>query len=183
MIAFQWHLPGLLDVMKTVLPRRYLGKHADAQIQYARERLERRLALGTSRPDFAEAMATAKSDDGKTLTIEEMAANGRLLVVAGSETTATALSGAVYFLASHPGVQKKLAKEVRSSFTSVEDMNFLSVSKLGYLLAVLDEAMRMFPPVPSQLTRVCQSGGDRICDYHVPGGVSSFPSPAREAAY
>ncbi len=181
LIAFQWHLPGLLDVMKTILPRRYLGKHADAQIQYARERLERRLAVKTSRPDFAEAMAKAKSDDGKTLTTEEMASNGRLLVVAGSETTATALSGAVYFLASHPGVQKRLAKEVRSSFTSVEDMNFLSVSKLGYLLAVLDEAMRMFPPVPNQLTRVCQSEGDMICGYHVPGGVSSSPSSVGEA--
>ncbi len=172
-VAFQWYFPGLLTVIKLLLPGDYIGKHADAQMRYARELLETRLALGTSRPDFVEAMATAKSDDGRMLTKEDMVANARLLVVAGSETTATALSGVAYFLARHPRVQEKLAKEVRSTFASEGEINLLSVNKLGYMLAVLDESMRMFPPVPNQLTRICEGEGDRICGFYVPGCVSA----------
>lgn len=169
--AFQWHFPGVLDIIKKILPKRYIGAHIDAQKEYAAAKIKRRLQLEKSRPDFVEAMATSRSDDGQMLTREEMASNARLLVLAGSETTATALSGAAYFLATHPKAQMTLVKEVRSTFASEGDIDMLSVNKLRYMLAVLDEAMRMFPPVPSQLPRVCHPEGDVICGQRIPAGV------------
>jgi cytochrome P450 len=93
------------------------------------------------------------------------------LVLAGSETTATALTGAAYFLATHPDVQRKLAEEVRSSFKAEGDIDYFSVNQLKYMLAVLDESMRMYPPVPSNLPRVCMPGGDVILGYRVPEGT------------
>lgn len=169
--VLQWYFPRLLDIMKKVLPRRYIGARIDAQKAYAEAKIKRRLELEKSRPDFVEAMATARTDDGQTLTTEEMASNARLLVLAGSETTATALCGAVYFLASHPEAQITLAKEVRLTFAAEGDIDIFSVNQLRYMLAVLDEAMRMFPPVPSQLPRVCQPEGDVICGHRIPAGV------------
>jgi cytochrome P450 len=172
MAAVQWYFPRLLEIMKKIAPGRYIGVHMQAQKEYADKRIAKRLELKTGRPDFVEAMATAKPDDGRMLTRDEMASNGRVLVLGGSETTATALAAATYFLAKHPDVQRKLADEVRSIFTLESEIDMFYAHKLQYMLAVLDESMRLFPPVPSQLPRVCQAGGDIICGYQVPEGVS-----------
>ncbi|KAL2168974.1 hypothetical protein VTG60DRAFT_6616 [Thermothelomyces hinnuleus] len=173
MLALQWAIPPLFTMLRHINPHgHHVGAAFERQHQYARDKITKRLALETSRPDFVEAMATAKSDDGSLLAMDEIVSNARLLVTAGSETTATALSGAAYFLARHPEVQARLAEEVRNSFTSEDEIDLFSVNKLKYMLAVLDEAMRMFPPVPSQLPRKCHPGGDVICGYRVPGGTS-----------
>ena len=173
LVAVQWYFPGLLGLIKRVTPGGYIGAQIDVQAEYARKRITSRLALDTDRADFVQAMTTAKTDDGTILTMEEMASNARMLVLAGSETTATALSGTAFFLATHPKVQKRLAEEVRSSFATEEEIDLLSVNKanLRYMLAVLDESMRLFPPVPNALPRSCQEGGDVICGYQVPEGV------------
>ncbi|KAH6640147.1 cytochrome P450 [Chaetomium tenue] len=173
MVAVQWYFPGLLGFIKRLAPGRYIGVQIDVQAEYARKRITERLALDTDRADFVQAMTTAKSEDGTILTMEEVTSNARMLVLAGSETTATALSGAAFFLATHPEVQKRLAEEVRSSFTTEEEIDLLSVNQanLRYMLAVLDESMRLFPPVPNALPRACQPGGDVICGYQVPEGT------------
>lgn len=98
--------------------------------------------------------------------------NAALLIIAGSETTATALSGATYLLGTNPDVLAKLTAEVRSSFSSEGDITLLSVQNLKYMLAVLDESIRLFPPVPSSLPRVAHQGGDVFCDTYLPANVS-----------
>lgn len=109
---------------------------------------------------------------------EEIYDNANLLIRAGSETTATALSAATYLLAMNPEVLARLVTEVRGSFSSETEIDFVSVQKLDYMLAVLDETLRLHPPSPNaNLRRVCD-GGDVICDQFVPHGVSSPPSNA-----
>jgi cytochrome P450 len=173
-LTVQWYLPGGSQTLKRLSPWKYVGAPMEQQHDLAHQKIQKRLraAAGASRPDFVEAMAKAKSDDGRMMNDAEMASNGRLLVLAGSETTATALSGVAYYLATHPDVQRKLAAEVRSGFAEEQEIDLFSANRLTYMLAVLDEAMRMFPPVPSMLPRVCQAGGAMICGYQVPGGVS-----------
>lgn len=100
--------------------------------------------------------------------------NANLLIGAGSETTATALSAATYLLAMNPEVLGRLGAEVRGSFSSESQIDFVSVQKLDYMLAVLDETLRLHPPSPvANLRRVCD-GGDVICDRYVPHGVGSL---------
>lgn len=82
------------------------------------------------------------------MTLDEIRINASLLVVAGSETTATALSGVTYLLGTHPEVLAKLTKEVRETFSSESEIDLISVQHLKYMLAVLDEGLRLFPPVP-----------------------------------
>lgn len=95
-----------------------------------------------------------------------------LLIIAGSETTASVLSGVTFFLTTHPDAMAKLAEEVRTSFASEQEIDVLSVQKLRYMLAVLDESMRVYPVVPIGLTRVVKPGGDYVCEKFVPEGVS-----------
>jgi cytochrome P450 len=173
-LAMQWHVPQLLKVIRTLSPGRYIGAGSDTQVDFATQKVTKRLELGASRPDFLEAMMTAEGEDGAMLTRDEMVANSRILVLAGSETTSSALAGTAYFLAKYPKVQRRLAEEVRSGYGSEEEIDLFSVNKLKYMLAVLDESMRMFPPVPSQLPRVCHQGGDVICGVNVPENVSDL---------
>jgi cytochrome P450 len=174
--AQQWYFGGL-----AALVRRQFRSPLKVQVDLARERVQRRLGLEANRPDFLEALITAEDDDGRKLEFQEVVSNARLLAIAGSETTATALTGAAYFLAAHPDVQKKLADEVRTTFASEDEIDLFSVSRLSYLLAVLDESMRLFPPVPAHLPRVCQLGGSVVCGYHLPEGVSDSMDPAQSS--
>ena len=106
--------------------------------------------------------------------MERLAANASLLIIAGSETTATLLSGATYLLLKHPEALKKLTEEVRSTFKSEEEIILSSVSSLEYMLACLNEAMRVYPPVPIGMPRVVPKGGAKVVDTFVPEGVSFF---------
>jgi cytochrome P450 len=106
------------------------------------------------------------------LTELELRDNATVLTTAGSETTATTLTAATYFLGTHPDVLTKLEAEVRSAFKSDQEININSVQSLPYMLAVLKEAMRVHPPVPISLSRVTPPGGSHIAGTHVAGGVS-----------
>lgn len=106
------------------------------------------------------------------MTLDQIRANASTLIIAGSETTATALSGTTYLLCQNPDALAKLVEEVRSSFSSEDEITLLSVQKLKYMLAVLDESLRLFPPVPGTSPRVAHKGGDVICDVFLPENVS-----------
>lgn len=104
--------------------------------------------------------------------MDALAANASLLIVAGSETTATLLAGATYMLLRDPEAMKKLTEEVRSTFKSEEEITLSSVGNLEYMLACLNEAMRLYPPVPIGMPRVVPKGGAKVAGTFVPEGVS-----------
>lgn len=93
--------------------------------------------------------------------------------MAGYDTTATALAGATYLLASHADVMANLVQEVRSTFKTEAEISILGAQNMPYMTAVIDEAMRMYPPAASGAPRQVPSGGDTIFGKYVPGGVSS----------
>ena len=72
----------------------------------------------------------------------------QVLIVAGSETTATVLAGTTYLLLANPTALATLVAEVRTAVSSASEINFLSARKLPYLMACLEEGMRCFPPIP-----------------------------------
>jgi len=108
----------------------------------------------------------------QALSFESLSGNAFILVLAGSETTSTTLSGATYLLTSHPDTLAKLTNEVRSAFTSADEINITSAGQLPYLRGVLNESLRMFPPVASGLVREVPPGGAQIAGQYVPGGVN-----------
>lgn len=67
---------------------------------------------------------------------------------------------------------KKLNEEVRSTFANSSEITINSVSRLPYMLAVLNEALRLYPPVTSGLIREVPENGCRIASEHIPKGVS-----------
>jgi cytochrome P450 len=106
--------------------------------------------------------------------VEKLVANAEILIIGGSETTASLLSGVTYLLLTNPEAYENLKGEVRSTFQSQDDINLISVNKLSYMLACLDEGMRMYPPIANGLPRVCPTGGSTVLGEYIPENVSVF---------
>lgn len=104
--------------------------------------------------------------------IQELYANSTLLVLAGSESTASGLAGITFQLLKHPEAVKKAAGEIRSAFTIEAEIEPERVKRLPYLAAIVSEGLRMYPPFPEGLARVTPRQGAMICGQWVPGGVS-----------
>lgn len=86
---------------------------------------------------------------------------------------ATALSGVTYYLlTSDPAYLKNLTAEIRSTHSTYDDITLESVARLKYLHAVLQEGLRMYPPVPVALPRRVPQGGAVLCGEFVPEGTS-----------
>lgn len=77
-----------------------------------------------------------------------------------------------YFLATHPRVHKKLQEEVDALYDSVDNqVDEAALGKLPYLQACIDEALRLYPPVPSGLQRQTPPQGLQIGDKWIPGNT------------
>ncbi|KAE8379705.1 cytochrome P450 [Aspergillus bertholletiae] len=145
-------VPLLKQALTTVLHRPIYNARESLK-SYTRQKMSRRMAMAGDRPDLIEALV--KNKDKLSLGIHELTANAEILVFAGSETTATLLSGATYLILKNPEAHRRLVKEVRSAFNNQEEINLTSVAKLPFMLACLDEALRMYPPNAVGLPRVC----------------------------
>ena len=67
---------------------------------------------------------------------------------------------------------QKLSEEIRSCFTGDNDITMQSVAKLPYLSAVIEESLRLYPPVAAGLRRIVPKGGAIIDGHFVPENAS-----------
>ena len=78
------------------------------------------------------------------LSNDELTAQGILFFIAGYDTTSAALSHALYFLAQNINCQQRLAEELKSL---AEEFTYENLNQLKYLNAVINETLRMAPPL------------------------------------
>ncbi|GME65741.1 Cytochrome p450 protein [Neofusicoccum parvum] len=112
--------------------------------------------------------------DGGQLDESRMHSNSVFFMLAGTETTATSLSGLTYYLLRSPDKMRKLVDEIRGAFTDLQDMNLVNLQQLPYLHACIEEALRMYPPAPIGTPRKVAEGGAAICGQWVPGGTRVY---------
>ena len=118
--------------------------------------------LTTSWDDMLHYLFQAKDPDtGKiAYTADELFSESELLIVAGSDTTTTAISAAFFYLTHNPHAQATLKHELLTTFTSVDEIRSgPNLSSCKYLRACLDESMRMSPLVAGDLNREVLPGG------------------------
>lgn len=69
-------------------------------------------------------------------------------LLAGHETTATAMAWALYVLCKHPDIQTKLRKEIQSKLPSLDDdITAADIDNCSYLQAFCNEVLRVWAPV------------------------------------
>jgi cytochrome P450 len=169
-------IPALrLLLLALVIPMRMSGRNKLLR-SYCGEKIDQRIKMGTlDRPDFLGKVLAQneKKDEHSNISKAEINATFNILMIAGSETTATVLAGCIFLLQKNPPVLDKLKAEVRGAFENENAITVTSVNKLPYLLAVLEESLRLYPPVPVSLPRITPPAGATVCGHFIPGGVSS----------
>lgn len=65
----------------------------------------------------------------------------------------------------------KLQEEVDEYFKTNAEVDSISLSKLKYLEAVIDEALRLHPAVPSGLQRLTPATGLMVGETFIPGNT------------
>src|SRR5690242_21695433 len=104
--------------------------------------------------------------------MNELWGESNLLIIAGSDTTSTAMSGTLFYLAHNPKVLEKLCMEIRETLSEVEEIvTSPKMSSCASLNARIDETMLMTPPIAYALPRQVLPGGLEIDAKHIPAGV------------
>ena len=113
------------------------------------------------------------SNTGERFTRKQLNVESSLLIAAGADTTSLTLAAIFFYLLRSPRVMRKLIKEIQSIYDS-DDVGGISPSVLlglPYLRAVVDETLRLAPPVPSHLPREVLRGGITIDGHFLPQGT------------
>jgi cytochrome P450 len=161
--------PIFNGILKVWIPSG-LKKKRDEHFKFSIDRVNKRLENKSERPDIW-GLVLRQIELGRGLSLDEMHSNAGLFMGAGTETTATELSGLLYYLLSNPEKMTILVEEIRTAFPTEEDMSMEGIARLEYLHACLEESLRLYPPVPIGLPRVVPAKGTKICDDFIPGGV------------
>ncbi|HZH16568.1 MAG TPA: cytochrome P450 [Archangium sp.] len=135
------------------LRRPLLGLSAWARFQRTRahtsalfeEELRARRASPEPREDILSLLLSARYEDGSALTDDELLTQMMNLIVAGHETTASALAWSFHHIHREPEVKARLVEEFRGL---PEPLDPEAVTRLPYLEAVCSEALRLEPVAP-----------------------------------
>lgn len=134
--------PTLKPLVSLLVPKKVARSHKE-HWALAEQTAKRRLDSGNvTREDFM-SYILRHNDDGKGMTRGEIIENANILIIAGSETTATQLSGTTFQLLTNRAKYDKLVSEIRSSFDTEDDITLLRVNNLEYMHAVFEEGFRM----------------------------------------
>ncbi|MEL7187725.1 MAG: cytochrome P450 [Pseudomonadota bacterium] len=136
---------------------------------------ERRARPDEDEFDFLAMYLTATDKDGNPFTDDELLDELFTLIVAGFETSANTLNWAWYLLAHHPEVEAKLIEEAQRCIPSVSALSAEATVDMTYTQQVLEETLRLYPPVWLFTRR--STVEDELEDYDVPVGTDIYLSP------
>lgn len=131
----------------------------------------------------------SKSMDGKSdmlasflrhgLSKDELFTESMLQIIAGSDTTATAIRSTMLYLLTYPRVYRKLQDEVDRAVGSGAAPGIASnalLRDLPYLQSVVREGLRLHPPIADMVPKKVPEGGDMVAvegkNYFLPGGTN-----------
>ena len=164
------HFPPMSTIVKMCLPQ-FVHEEAQKSFTFTRQRVDKRIASKSDRPDFMKHILENNYPGG--MSREDVDATTTLLVLAGSETSATTLTSATYFSLKNPRVFQRLVREIREAFKSQADITIAAVSNLSYIHAVIQEALRIHPTGPISVPRQVDRPDVEVCGMAVPQGVGT----------
>ncbi|CDW57542.1 protein CYP 25A3 [Trichuris trichiura] len=114
---------------------------------------------------------------GIHLSDDSIIANAMVFLLAGYETSSTAMGFASWLLAKHRNVQSKLQEEIDKTFSNnADEKEFEIIERMPFLDAVFRETLRLFPPLVLLVVRTCVKACTIRNVKFVPGVQVLFPT-------
>jgi cytochrome P450 len=174
-----------LDMCKKIIAERRAGKNVTEGNE--RDLLQRMIDATLTEEEVNNGRSNGPTDEDSILksnkpkhklTDQEVAANGIVMFVAGSDTTSALLGFLFHVLVNRPDIQDEMRKEVIEVYEKNEknrDHDFFS--ELKYMDSVIYETLRYFPPLHSFGTRMSATDF-KYKDITIPAGVGiEFATP------
>ncbi|TVY48702.1 Cytochrome P450 monooxygenase [Lachnellula occidentalis] len=161
-----WILPLLMDIG--------LSGGIKAFQKYGRERVAiRKENIPETRDLFSWLIdAEKESSDPSHTDPRWLWGDSALIVVAGSDTTTATLTHIFYHIARSQKVSSALRKELDAIYQPDSESAFRDLQEAPYLNGVINEALRLYPPVPSGVLRQTPPEGITIGSTYIPGNVT-----------
>ncbi|KAJ0834450.1 putative cytochrome P450 [Helianthus annuus] len=124
------------------------------------------------REDFVGMLLKVQKDDKIGVTLDRQVIKALLMdaYVAGTDTSSTLLEWAFAELLKHPSILKKVQDEVRTVLKGKQVINQDDITNMKYLKAVMKEALRLHPPLPTLVPRVARQDA-KVMGYDVAKGT------------
>ncbi|XP_052023981.1 cytochrome P450 3A9-like [Apodemus sylvaticus] len=155
-ILFPFLTPVFEALEITVFPKDVMRFFRTSVEQMKKNRMQEKVK---QRLDFLQLMINSQSsgdrESDQGLSDLEIVAQSIFFIFAGYETTSSALSFALYLLATHPDVQKKLQDEIDAALPNKTPVTYDVLAEMEYLDMVVNETLRLYP-VGGRLERVCK---------------------------
>lgn len=167
-------LPGLVfgRLDKKLFPA--CIKARNAFLYFIGKLLHERLKITSpQRKDVFSLLVNVNKKAGKeAMGQDQLGADSTTLVIAGSDTTSTAMSAVFFYLAHNRSAYNNAVKEVRSTFDSKDEIKISpKLNSCVYLRACIEEAMRITPPIGGSLFREAGPGGVSVDGHYFPAGT------------
>uniref|UniRef100_A0A6B2E8P4 Putative cytochrome p450 6g1-like protein n=1 Tax=Phlebotomus kandelakii TaxID=1109342 RepID=A0A6B2E8P4_9DIPT len=144
-------LPELATILRFALFSKETNQFMRSTIHYV---MEERIKSGTKRNDLIDTLIMMKETDGDLFKGDTLVAQAAIFLIAGYETSSSAIAFTLFELARHPEVQEKLRKEVRAYAEKYGSLQYETINEMEYLHMVMKESLRLYPSLPF-LDRVC----------------------------
>ena len=137
--------------------------------------MRRRASEADEHVDFLAMLMSARDKEtGDAMSERELIDEVMTLVVAGHETTASALNWTWYLLALHPQVESRLHAEIDAAPVAAAS-SLARMEALPYTQQVVNEALRLYPP--GWLLSRRALGADVLAGFEIPAGADVLLSP------
>ncbi|KAJ5635543.1 cytochrome P450 [Penicillium longicatenatum] len=125
------------------------------------------------RPNFFDKIMGEKGHEA-AITEDELVSNAKLYLVAGTDTLALPLTYLFYALLESPRVRARLLQDIKLAELPQQPTND-QLRAVTYLDCVIDESLRLYPPIVGPLPRVVPEGGRMLGNCFVPQGITANP--------
>ncbi|EPS38668.1 hypothetical protein H072_7603 [Dactylellina haptotyla CBS 200.50] len=113
----------------------------------------------------------------KAATKDELEDEAFLVIAAGMDTSAHALTVAVYYLVKYPDIQAKLLEDLKTVLPNPRsEVKEETLEQLPFLQAVIKETFRFSHGVVNPMARDVPAGGANILGYHLPQATVTLNS-------
>jgi cytochrome P450 family 110 len=167
------YFPILGQIITPFHPARHaLDWQIEADNLLYEEIRDRRENPDASRSDILSLLMAAQDEDGNPMTDVELRDELMTLLVAGHETTATAIAWAIYYIHKYPRIKSQLLGELESIGKNPDEN---AIFKLPYLNAVCNETLRIHPVAMLTFPRQVEIPVS-LCGYNLEPGTVIYGS-------